>query len=257
MIPKVIHYCWFGRGEKPKLFKKCLKSWKKYCPDYEIIEWNEDNFDINSNLYVRQAYENRKFAFVTDYVRLYVIYTYGGIYMDTDVEVTKNLDAFLSEQAFSGFENDTEIPTGIMAGEKGLSVFADLLTYYDNRPFITAEGKMDITTNVIIITEMLSKKGFEPNGKYQVVDGFALYPKDYFCPKDYNGGEINITQNTAAIHHFDGSWQPSESRKSSKRRYRKRKLANIKYWWKYLPNRILIKVLGEKNYEKLKAKMKG
>ena len=119
MIPKIIHYCWFGRGEMPPLAKKCIKSWKKYCPDYEIKEWNEDNFDLDMYPYAREAYDNRKFAFVTDVVRLYAIYTEGGIYMDTDVEVLKPLDSFLKHIAFSGYENDTLVPTGIMASEKG------------------------------------------------------------------------------------------------------------------------------------------
>ena len=120
MIPKTIHYCWFGGNPLPKLAKKCIKSWKKYCPDFEIIEWNEANFDISSApLYVRQAYEAKKWAFVTDYVRLYALTSYGGIYMDTDVEVIKPLDFFLNHDAFSGFESEKSIPTGIMASKKG------------------------------------------------------------------------------------------------------------------------------------------
>ena len=113
MIPKVVHYCWFGRGEMPELAKKCIASWKTFLPDYQIKEWNEDNFDINCNQYVKEAYESRKFAFVTDYVRLYAIYTEGGVYMDTDVEVLKTLDPFLHHHAFSGFETDGNVPTGM------------------------------------------------------------------------------------------------------------------------------------------------
>ena len=118
MIPKKIHYCWFGKGEKPKLVKDCIDSWKKNCHDYEIIEWNEDNFDININAYVKEAYECKKYAFVTDFVRLFVLKKYGGVYMDTDVEVIKSLDGFLKHHAFSSFENNDYIPTGIMASEK-------------------------------------------------------------------------------------------------------------------------------------------
>lgn len=216
MIPKIIHYCWFGRGEKPKLAEKCIESWKKYCPDYEIIEWNEDNFDINSNLYVRQAYENRKFAFVTDYVRLYAMYTYGGIYMDTDVEVVKNLDEFLDNKGFSGFESETSIPTGIMASEKDFPLFADLLSYYDNRSFLNENGEVDMTTNVITITNMLSEKGFVPNGKFQVVEGFALYPRDYFCPLEDATGIMYKSKNTATIHWFNKSWVDQKTRLRSK-----------------------------------------
>lgn len=123
MIPKKIHYCWFGKGKMPELALKCIESWRVNLPDYELKEWNENSFDINSNFYVKEAYESRKFAFVTDYVRLYALYTEGGIYMDTDVEVLKNLDPFLDLPAFSGFEDNVHIPTGIMAAEKG-SVWA-------------------------------------------------------------------------------------------------------------------------------------
>ncbi len=216
MIPKIIHYCWFGRGEKPKLAEKCIASWKKYCPDYEIIEWNEDNFDINSNLYVRQAYENRKFAFVADYVRLYAMYTYGGIYMDTDVEVVRNLDEFLSNRAFSGFESKENIQTGILGCEKGFSLFNELLSYYDNRAFINEDETLDTTTNVKIITEILSQKGFQINGEYQESGGFVLYPKDYFCPLEDFTGIMEKTDNTAVIHWFNKSWVDKKTRFRSK-----------------------------------------
>lgn len=216
MIPKVIHYCWFGKGEKPKLAYKCIDSWKKYCPDYEIIEWNENNFDINCCPYVKEAYESRRFAFVTDYVRLYVMFTQGGIYMDTDVEVTRNLDEFLVHKGFSGFESETQIPTGIMAGEKGFPLFEKLLSYYDGRHFLDKNGNQDTTTNVITITAMLSERGFIPNGKYQVVDEFALYPRDYFCPLDDSTGVMYDSKNTATIHWFNKSWVPQRLRVRSK-----------------------------------------
>lgn len=216
MIPKKIHYCWFGKGEMPKLAPKCINSWKKYCPDYEIIEWNEDNFDINCCTYVKEAYENKKYAFVTDYVRLFVMYTYGGIYMDTDVEVTRNLDEFLEHKGFSGFESEVHIPTGIMAGEKGFPLFKELLKYYDNKSFVDRDGKFDMTTNVITITSMLSEKGFIPNGKFQIVDGFALYPRDYFCPLDDATGVLYKSKNTATIHWFNKSWVSQKIRLRSK-----------------------------------------
>ena len=133
MIPKKIYYCWFGGKPLPKLAKKCIKSWKKFLPDYEIIECNENNFDLNCCDYVREAYDNKKYAFVTDYVRLYMLYKEGGIYMDTDVEVLKNLDCFLNEKAFSGFENEKYVPTGLMASEKGNEIIGELLNYYDNK----------------------------------------------------------------------------------------------------------------------------
>lgn len=209
MIPKIIHYCWFGGNELNDLAKMCIASWKKFCPDYEIIEWNESNFDINSNPYVKEAYERKKYAFVTDYVRLLVLKEYGGIYMDTDVELIKNIDAFLNNKAFSGFENETQIQTAIMGSEKNNEWIDYLLSYYDDRYFIKENGSIDYKTNVVTITQMTKKKyDILLNNTYQKVeDTFTIYPRDYFCPKDYKTGNINLTDNSACIHHFDGSWE--------------------------------------------------
>lgn len=206
MIPKKIHYCWFGGNPLPRLAEKCIDSWRKYCPDYEIIEWNESNFDINSCNYIKEAYEHKKYAFVTDYVRLYVMYYYGGIYMDTDVEVLKPLDGFLTHEAFSGFETSVCIPTGIMASVKGFSLYKEFLDYYIDRHFICSDGSMDLTTNVSTITNIAEKHGFVHNGEYQIISGWALYPKDYFCPFDNATGVLNKTQNTVTIHWFNKSW---------------------------------------------------
>lgn len=207
MIPKIIHYCWFGRGEKPELAVKCIESWKKYLPDYELKEWNEDNFEISRNQYVREAYENRKFAFVTDYVRLFAIYTEGGIYMDTDVEVVGNFDKFLHHHAFSGFETDGNVPTGMMAAEKGSIWAKDLLDQYQNRIFVLPDGSFDMTTNTTVITNYMLDKGLVLNNQYQDFPGLCtMYPADYFCPKDHRTGKIRCTKNTVCIHHFAGSW---------------------------------------------------
>ena len=216
MIPKVIHYCWFGGNPLPKSAQKCIDSWRKFCPDYDIIEWNENNFDVSLNQYVREAYQNKKFAFVSDYVRLYAMYTYGGIYMDTDVEVVKNLDDFLHHEGFSGFESDVSIPTGIMASQKGFKLFEDLLAYYDTHTFINSDGSFNMTTNVATITSMMYKYGFVPNGKFQIIEGFALYPKDYFCPLENGTGKLTKTSNTATIHWFNKSWVSPKDRLRSK-----------------------------------------
>ena len=213
MIPKVIHYCWFGGSPLPEDANKCLESWKKHCPEYKIIEWNESNFDINSNCYIKEAYEAKKYAFVTDYVRLFVMYEYGGIYMDTDVELVKNLDDFLKNHAFSGFESANSIPTGIMASEKHFKLFGDLLKYYENKHFLNDDGSYDTTTNTVTITEMCKKYGLVLNNKYQVIDGFALYPNDYFCPFENETGMLKKTDNTVAIHWFAKSWVNDESAK--------------------------------------------
>lgn len=213
-IPKIIHYCWFGKSELPELAQKCINSWKKYCPDYEIIEWNEDNFDLMSNIYVKEAYEAKKWAFITDYVRLFVLYNYGGVYMDTDVEIIRNIDAFLGDKAFSGFESNGFIPTGIMASEKEGKWAKLMLSYYDNRHFKLPDGGLDLTTNVVTITN-LTKENYEItlDNTLQVTNGdVVFYPSDYFCPKDFKTGKINITPNTYTIHHFSGSWHTEEEK---------------------------------------------
>ena len=213
-IPKKIHYCWFGGNPLPEMAKRCIASWKKYCPDYEIIEWNESNFDLNFNPYVKEAYEAKKWAFITDVVRLYVLYTYGGIYMDTDVEVLKPLDEFLALEGFSGFEAYDRIPTGIMAAAKGAPMFGELLADYDGVHFLKDDGSFDLTTNVTRITNACLRHGLVLNNTLQTVNGFTLYPNDYFCPKDLSTLKINLTENSHTIHHFDGSWLPKKSKRT-------------------------------------------
>lgn len=210
MIPKIIHYCWFGRNPLPPLAKKCIASWKKHLPEYEIKEWNEDNFDLDMFPYAREAYDNRKFAFVTDIVRLYALYNEGGIYMDTDVEVLKSLDGFLHHTAFSGFENETNVPTGIMASEKGGLWAKENLEYYNGRHFVKSDGSLDTTTNVTIITDYMVKKGLkQKNGYFDFPGLITIYPKDYFCPIGQSF-KLEISPNTVCIHHFAGSWLPKK-----------------------------------------------
>uniref|UniRef100_UPI0040481302 glycosyltransferase family 32 protein n=1 Tax=Mariniflexile sp. TaxID=1979402 RepID=UPI0040481302 len=225
MIPKVIHYCWFGRGEMPKLAEICIESWKKHLPDYKLYLWNEDSFDVNSNLFTKQAYESKKFAFVTDYVRLYALYHHGGVYMDTDVEVIKNMDYFLQFPAFSGFEDEINIPTGLMASMKGGKWVKFLLSYYDNMPFIKEDGSFHALTNTYTIGEMTKTLGFVPNNQYQCISHEVhLFPKDYFCPKSQVSGRKESTENTYCIHHFSGSWMPLKVKRLTEA---KRKLMRI------------------------------
>lgn len=207
MIPKIIHYCWFGRGPKNELAIKCIESWKKFLPDYDIKEWNEDNFDVNLYPYAKEALENRKFAFVTDVVRLYALYTEGGVYMDTDVEVLKTYNPFLHHTMFSGFETDGNVPTGMMAAEKGSIWAKELLDQYDTRHFVQNDGSFDLTTNTTVITNYMLTKGLILNNKYQDFPSLCtMYPAEYFCPKDHRTGKIKCTKNTVCIHHFAGSW---------------------------------------------------
>lgn len=201
----------------PKLALKCIESWKKYCPDYEIKEWNEDNFDLDMYPYVREAYDARKFAFVTDVVRLYALYHEGGIYMDTDVEVIKPLDSLLQYDAVSGFESPTQIPTGLMACRDGQPLFKELLDEYDGIHFHRPDGTLDTTTNVTRISNTCSKYGLRLDNTLQTVCGFTLLPKDYLCPKSYKTGELELTANTLCIHHFSGSWVQNNKAKRVKR----------------------------------------
>lgn len=238
MIPKTIHYCWFGKNNKPKEVISYINGWKNILFDYEFVEWNEDNFDININQYTKEAYENRKWAFVTDYVRLYALYNHGGIYMDTDVEVIKSFDGFLNNKAFSGFESDNRVTTGIMGAEKNNKWIKILLEYYSDKKFINNDGTLNLTTNVETISKISSTLGIISNGEYQVFhDGVAVYPKDYFAPKSHLSKVIRATENTYCIHHFDGSWID----KSAKSRLRP----------------LVLKVLGENNYIKLAQMKKG
>ena len=208
VIPKIIHFVWMGKQPYPDLIQKCLDSWKLFAQDYDIMVWDESNFDISSNQYVKEAYESKKWAFVSDYVRLYVLYHYGGIYLDSDVELIRPIDDLLDYPAFSGFEQENTIPTAIMGAQPHHPWIYHLLSYYDQRPFILSDGSFDLTTNVVTITKMTQEKyGVMLNNQFQQLDdGLTLFPTDYFCPKSYDTGKIKLTSNTYCIHHFNGSW---------------------------------------------------
>ena len=249
-IPKIIHYCWFGGKPKPKLAEKCIASWKKFCPDYQILEWNEDNFDLSAApLYVRQAYEAGRWAFVTDYVRLKALTELGGIYMDTDVELVKPLTPYLSHEGFAGFEAEDRIQTGLLACRPDFPLFQAFLHHYDNASFLKADGTHDVTTNVSVLTNLCREHGLVPNGQYQVVDGFAIYPKEVFCPVDFDTEILHRTKKTVAIHWFASSWKTEEERaelEAERKRLHAEKASAARYGF-------FTKVLGEKTYSKLKA----
>ena len=253
MIPKIIHYCWFGRKPKPKLAEKCIKSWKKYCPDYEIIEWNEDNFDVSAApLYVRQAYEAGRWAFVTDYVRLLGMLKMGGIYMDTDVEVVKPLDPYLKHEAFAGFEADDRVQTGLMACEKGFPLFEEFLHHYDDASFLNPDGSANVTTNVTVLTNLCRKYGLVTDGRFQTVAGLTIYPKEVFCPVDFDTEKLHKTRKTVTIHWFSASWQTEEERKAleAERKWQRDEKIRVA---RYTVGR---KLFGDKGYEKLKSILK-
>ncbi|MDR3331478.1 MAG: glycosyl transferase [Synergistaceae bacterium] len=208
MIPKIIHFCWFGMGEKPQIAKSCMESWERHLPEYELREWNEDNFDVTSNRYAKEAYESRLYAFVTDYVRLYALYNCGGIYMDTDVEVLRPLDRFLSHAAFSGFEDGVNVPTGIMGSEKGCQAVRDLMLHYEGKSFKKKNASCDTTTNCAAVTGYFLKHGLVQDNTLQTVNGMTFYPREFFCPKNLKSTTTNVTEDTYVIHHFAGSWLP-------------------------------------------------
>lgn len=203
MIPKTIHYCWFGRGQKPKLARKCIASWKKYCPDYEIIEWNEDNFDIDLNPYTRMCYEQKKYAFLTDYIRLKVLLEHGGLYFDTDVELVRSFDDLLEEPAFFGFENDAHVNTGCGCGcEAGNPAVRTMLAEFD--PLLN--GERGTVGCPILNTRGLQKHGLELTGKMQHLPHATVCPADWFNPYDDPTGRLRRTKNTHSIHWYSKSW---------------------------------------------------
>lgn len=206
MIPKKIHYCWFGANPLPKEAKKCIDSWKKYCPDYEIIEWNESNYDLNKNEYVKYTYENKKFAFLTDYVRLDIIYNEGGIYLDTDVELLKPLDDLLDCNGYIGMEQVGMINTGQGFGAiKGHPFIKENKEYYENNNFFY-NGEFKQVICVKITTNILNMYGLEKINEKQKVYDMDIYPVEFFCPLKMGTNKLLITDNTYSIHHFNASW---------------------------------------------------
>lgn len=217
-IPRLIHYCWFGGKPLPSLAKKCLKSWKRYLPDYKIILWDESTFDITLHPYTREAHDAGKWAFVSDYVRLYVLYHIGGIYMDTDVVIIKPLDGFLTDPAFTCFEPQNYIDpdtiliqTGMIGAQKGNEWIGKLLDYYDSRRFLDNKGTPDLTANPGPLTDISVREfGLKPHLSLQrLKDSVVIYPQEYFCPMDWKDKKPKITANTYAVHHFSGSWIPN------------------------------------------------
>lgn len=224
-MKKTIHYCWFGRGEKPKFVVKCINTWKKNLPDYEIKEWNEDNFDFASCEFAQQAYNDRNFAFVSDYVRARVLYEEGGIYFDTDVEVLKSFDRFLDDEFFAGFEEKAFVGTCVMGAQKGCPLFKEYISHYENAHYLNPDGTKYSDTNVVLLTRLLEEKGLVRNDEEQTVDGYIkVYPRTFFSPYDYINGISYITGDSYAIHHFIQSWLPKKTRLKTEF---KRKLAGV------------------------------
>ncbi len=214
MIPKTIHYCWFGEKEKPALTRKCIESWRKLCPDFTIVEWNEHNFDVALNSYTKKCYETKQWAFLSDYIRLIVVFQYGGIYFDTDVEVIRSIDDLLENDAFFGFENDSFVATGLGFGaiKKHPSISAMIQQYEQ-----VINGKFNTVKCPKLNTDALIPFGLKCDGSFQVLpNNITIYPVDYFNPLDDATGRLDITDNTYSINHYGKSWLGKGARIRSK-----------------------------------------
>lgn len=214
MIEKKIHYCWFGKNKKSELIKRCISSWKRMCPDYEIIEWNEDNYDITKNEYMYEAYKAKKWAFVSDYARLDIVFNNGGIYLDTDVELLQPLDDIIDKvDAFFCFEN-MRINTGLGFGAvRENTIVKELLDSYSKIHFIKEDGSYDMTAcpkrNETIFYKVIGDNNISEK---IVINKVAFYPKEYFCPYDYETKILNKTSKTIAIHWYGESWLSSSKK---------------------------------------------
>lgn len=252
MIPKVIHYCWFGENPIPADNKKCIRSWKKFCPDYEIVEWNENNYPIDrAPLYVRQAYQCGKWAFVTDYVRLQIIYDWGGIYLDTDVEIIKPLEELLQNKAYFGFEDGKHINTGLGFGaEKECFILREMMEDYQKIPFIKTDGSFDQLTCPVRNTKVFLKYGLRQDDSKQILHNeIAVFPTEYFSPKHWKTGELSITENTYSIHHCNASWYTDQMKKNLKKIRREE-------WIHHLPSKIGTRLLGKEIYFRIREKLR-
>ncbi len=214
MIPKKIHYCWFGRNPLPESAQKCIASWRKFLPDYEIIEWNEDNFDVNCIPYTQEAYEAKKYAFVSDYARFKILYEHGGLYFDTDVEVIKPMDDIIARGAFMGYEIEPVecVSVGEVNPGLGLGVYAnhkvykDIIDYYSTIHFVLSDGELNLTTVVKHTTSRLKDYGLTPQIGIQLIGDIFIYPQEYFNPLDDNTGKLRITKHTHSIHWYSKTW---------------------------------------------------
>lgn len=224
LIPKVIHYCWFSGKEMPEGFQRCIESWKKYCPDYEIKRWDESNYDVGKNPYMKQAYEHKKWGFVPDYARLDLLYRYGGIYLDTDVELVRSLDELLYQEAFCGVEKWGSVNMGGCSGAvAGHPMIKKLLEARESVSFIREDGSLNPETCGVYETKPLIEEGMRVDNRVQTIGGMTVYSSDYFSPYDYMSGEAVMTENTFSIHHFNGGWldeRAKEQREKTQGQYR-------------------------------------
>lgn len=236
MIPKIIHYCWFGRGPMPSSAYKCINSWQKFLPNYEIKLWNEDNFDVNIIPYTQEAYEAKKYAFVSDFARFWILHKYGGLYFDTDVEIIRPLNDLIERGPFMGCEKDSQtsqrgdctccaVAPGLGLGvNPGLGLYKEIIDLYSSLHFTMSDNGMPPKTIVDYTTTVLCKHGLKVANDIQFCAGVWIYPKEYFAPKDVDTHLLEITDNTRTIHHYDASWAEWYDKAAGERGIKLRKI---------------------------------
>lgn len=239
-MEKIIHYCWFGKGEIPERDKKCMESWKKYLPDYTIMFWNEDTFPLEKYEFTRMAYECKKYAFVSDYVRVYALYNYGGIYFDTDYMLLKDISSLLGDEIVLGCENRHFVGTAIMAAPRYNSVCKKMLDYYNSTRFIDNAGNHNEIPNTMILTDILEDMGFVRGNEWKN-NGIHVYPREVFFPKQSAEGKYEPTEKSVGIHYFNGSWWSEKERKRSKSKFYNQIIRPVLRFGK----NIIIKLLGK------------
>ena len=213
LIPERIHYCWFSGNPIPERLQKCIDSWKYFCPGYEIIRWDESNYDVSQNKYMYQAYKAGKLGFVPDYARLDIVYKYGGIYLDTDVELISTMDELVYQPAFAGVDGSWRVSLGLGFGAvKGSPIMGELREQYSELTFYDEYGDLNMIAAPALQEKIFMQKGYQKNGEYQIVDGMTIYPEKILSAKCNTTGRILPTSRTVAIHHFDGSWVDEEKR---------------------------------------------
>ncbi len=247
-IPKILHCVWLGGKPLPPPARRCIRSWKALLPDWELRIWTEDNFDVSENPYCRQAYTAKQYAFASDYIRLAVLHRYGGVYLDTDVELLRPFtEEMLACRGFSGYETPHTLPTGVMGAEAGHPFIAHLLRHYDGAAFLRPDGSYDRTPNIQIITALAKERGFVPDGTKQAVMDFTLFPQTVFCPLSHDGSGSCFSPDTCAIHHFAASWCDRTTRFAA--RWQRRGKAR----WERLLGRRLSDLLYRVVYHLLRA----
>ncbi len=236
MIPKIIHYCWFGGKPLPEEYQIYIESWRRYFPKYKIVKWDENNFDVNIIDFTHEAYSVGKFAYVSDYARLKVLYEHGGIYFDTDVEVIKPFDDILSEGGFMGFEKNSYARSGEIlnvnpglgfACEAGNRIIREVLDFYENHHYIYPDGHMEQITIVKIVTDILKRHGLSRSDIPTTIEGITIYPWDYFCPIEFLSSKLEITENTRTIHHYSASWMSWTDKLKMKKGYYANKVRKL------------------------------